>query len=562
MDAQRGTLCGRPMAPASPLKLLPFAGVSRPPRGSLASAYSPRHQLELAGGRVVKVRSTLDHNRPGGQIEQTELFEGETRFGHVELVDEAGARTSLKALIFGEEKQEDRATFAVAPGKQRLFAIAGSFPVYTPRSWWSTGRLYQVDLATRRASLLYEPDVQLDKRLIDCDAPADDEVWLLSQRVLRVLRCGPEGAVELGSVRVSDARELAVGEIAGTRVALVLCVGKSGTSKTVVVALRGGKLTKLGEILDAVREVRVDGAHALVARSESPETPRASRPAPRWFEIDLSDALTETKAPRKKAAAESERPPAKRRLEMVERPNATRPELPAELRAQLAGVHSSRPPRLVAPGRAAVLDYDGVLHVVTAAGRLRIATPTYAALDPAKASYKGWPASFFDIAPSGRRAWLVADRRVFERDLPDDPRGAVSLDASGWRPLRHDGAGWWGASSVAAIEDDHVVVRGDEALDLLARDGEAWRPLHRVAVPANLTLSTGLGVHLGSVAVTTATALRLYARHGAKLQKLHELKLPTPRFRGSLLPVAVFTPGNSSIWIDGPVPAEILVHDE
>ncbi|MFZ6185381.1 hypothetical protein [Nannocystis pusilla] len=378
--------------------------------------------------------------------------------------------------------------------------------------------------------------------------------------MLRVLCCGPEGAVELGSVRVSDARELAVGEIAGTHVALVLCVSGSGTTRTLVVALRGGKLTKIGELLESVDEVRVDGPHALVARSATPEKSLTPREAPSWFEIDLAGVLGETRAPRKKAADDDEHPTAKHRLVLVERPGATRPELPVELRARFGGVRSIHPPHLVAPRRAAVLDHDGTLHVVTEVGHLSIATPTYAELDPARAHYNGWPATRFDIAPSGGRAWLVAAARLFERALPDDPRGAVSLDASGWRPLRHEGAGWWGASAVAALDDEHLVVRTDKALDLLARDGEGWRPLHRVAVPADSGLSTGIGAHLGAVAVTSASVFRLYARRGAKLQKLHELKLPVPRFRSQTLPVAVFT-ADPAIWIDGPKPAEILVHD-
>lgn len=560
----RGTQCKSPGVDTT-LSLTPFSGTTRSARGSLSSAFDPLHLFRLESGRIASIASSLARNAPNGVIETRELPPGETRRGTLEFV-EGEARDTLLRLLYGDQQQfkSGRGTFSVSPSGARLMAIAGSNSIAVGRSHWDSGDFYEVELSPLAMRPLYVPDAKADKKLIDCAAVTDDEAWLLSARALRRFENTTQGWRETTSLRLTDGTELAVGNVGDVTVGLVLCIDRAaGSTKTLAVTLRAGKFVKLGEVLDAVQEVRVEAGHALVARTNTVgERNLLGEPThSTWYAIELADALVVGGAKpsgKKRAAPQSElHPLGKATLDVLDRTATPVPRVPDELggsRRALAWFG----PQMHGPRRAAVLDPEGSLHVVDDASHLIVKTPTYRDLgDATTAGYLGTPARGFALSPSARRVWLIAGHDLFERELPA-VTGEATLDASDWKRLRLEGGATWGPEAVAALDEEHLVVKSDKSMDLIVRHGDALRPLQRIAVADIATAVVGFGSYAGILAITTPSVLTLYALRSGKLAKLHVLALPTNRFLKNRRALAVFT-ADGRLWIDAGTPAEVMV---
>jgi hypothetical protein len=122
-------------------------------------------------------------------------------------------------------------------------------------------------------------------------------------------------------------------------------------------------------------------------------------------------------------------------------------------------------PRMVGPEVAAGLDRDGVLHVLR---------------DGVVRSFRAPGEGHFDVAPDGRRAWLGFQAQLHEAQLDGDNVQ--------WRALTVAGPDDDWVSSVARVDDDHVMVRFGKTLLLLRRDGDTYTPLHTSNVPETSTV--------------------------------------------------------------------------
>jgi hypothetical protein len=182
-------------------------------------------------------------------------------------------------------------------------------------------------------------------------------------------------------------------------------------------------------------------------------------------------------------------------------------------------------PRLIGDVLAA-LDREGVLWLLRHGHRRGWQTPGQ---------------SFFDVAPDGSEAWVTCrrDSQVYTARLDGD--------APDWQPIAVESRSRWGLHGVARLDPDHIVVKSEDALELIGRDGEgSWSTRHKVAVPTEATLRPFRGQD--AILLCSRSRLLLYGRRGGRLYKLNTAKLQ-PKRRSALLPQVWFT-SVGELWID------------
>lgn len=180
-------------------------------------------------------------------------------------------------------------------------------------------------------------------------------------------------------------------------------------------------------------------------------------------------------------------------------------------------------PRMVGAHVAAGLDRDGVLHVLRDGVVRSLRTPGE---------------GYFDVSPDGRRAWVGFQTALYEAPLDDE--------TPQWRTVSTLPVDEW-VTSVARVDDDHVVVRCGTSLLVLRRDGDRYVVLHTSTVAENSTVLSSW--HHGCVVLAGPKNLKLFRLHKDKLQLLTSSPLPKLMFSAAGM-VRAFETAAGELWLD------------
>ena len=479
-----------------------------------AEAYfDRRHEVYQAGDRLVgAVHWSFGEGRAGSRLPAQDTQNGDLRW-----VKEGVERTLVEVMEasphegIGWKVVPD---WSVSPSGSRLLCIAGSFQCMTPRSVWYTGRLFEIDLEQETVSMVHETSARTDEALWQCHHLGEDEVLMLAARGLVWLRRQEDGQwAEVVRKRVAGAEQLVVGVVGDTRTAIVRCVSKDGLHKTHIFAISGDRIDKLGEALEAVWDIRVDEGQVKVNTNEG------------WHRVELP-AVTTSKTRKNRTAKPQTLPHPlyKATIEISKIPVEEKVDHISEALRELIG--SSGPsylaPRMCGPEVAAGYA-DGLLRVWRAGEVVEVELP------------EGFSLVRFDVSADGRHVWIMG------RSSPTQRSNVVletSVEAPEWRPIEIGDVGLWGVNDIAQLGDnDHLVARVSDSIELLRRTDDGWVRLHRTKCPADAALRPF--PHQRCVVLTTFSLVRLYGRKGDKLQKLAEGKF-TQKFSG-IIPSSRFT---------------------
>lgn len=426
---------------------------------------------------------------------------GDMRAGKLRWADED--QTTHLADLMKEQGVEGTAwnqvaDWSVSPSGKRVWCIAGNFKMSTKKRFWSSGRLYLVDVETKAVTLLYEPIVRTDYELRQVAALGEDDVLLMSTRALRWFRVGKE----VTRMRISQGDRMVVGTVDRRRLALVKTRGPNGTSKTLLIEISDTKLTKLGEILVAVHDVRFDSGQALVKLPD--ETWHAVTVPP----IPIKPRKTATRAPH---------PLAKAKLEL----KRIAPPVPAVSKKVRERIDANPSrwgyARMFGPDIAAGVHEKGrdepgelvVLRHREEIARIEISSSAFR----------------FEVTSDGKRAFAAIRVKRPPGDRPADSIAVLECEiestAKEWKALQVE-SGFFGADGLACFDEDHLVVKSSTSLELLVRHGDVWKAVHRVKCPSGATLCS---YPQHDCVVVAGGKLTLYGRAGDKLQKLTEAKL-------------------------------------
>lgn len=181
-------------------------------------------------------------------------------------------------------------------------------------------------------------------------------------------------------------------------------------------------------------------------------------------------------------------------------------------------------PRAVGTRVTAALDRAGTLFV---------------SLDGVVRTFQSPGEGHFDVAPDGQRAWVGFQTSLHEADL--------GPGVTTWRSFSVAGPDDDWVSSVARVDDEHVLVRFGSTLRLLQREGESWQVLQSTRVPAKSTVTSC--VMNGCVALATPAELKLLTVHGGKVRTL--AGAPMPKLRHKVLDmVRTVETQVGELWLD------------
>ena len=194
------------------------------------------------------------------------------------------------------------------------------------------------------------------------------------------------------------------------------------------------------------------------------------------------------------------------------------------MKALVVAASPANEPRAVGSKVVAALDKEGRLFV---------------AMDGAVRTFQSPGEGHFDVSPDGLRAWVGFQNSLHEADL--------SRDVVTWRSFAVAGANDDWVSSVARVDDEHVLVRFGKTLRLLRREGEGWAPLQSTTVPEKSTVTSC--VMNRCVALATPSELKLLSVHGGKLRTL--AKAPMPKLKHKVLGmVRAVETLEGEVWLD------------
>lgn len=413
-----------------------------------------------------------------------------------------GVTTRLEEVMQGEVGKgwSYVPDWQVSESGRLLWCITGQFPMVTKSSWWSSGGLFEVELASKRVTQIHMPDVTHDAILKGLHALGEDELILLSTRALRRFIRKDGVWVEGKAMKIAHGDRLSVGRVGDRTIALIAKNdAKAGARSALVVTIERDKFTLLGELLHPIVEVSVQDGEARVCLDSG------------WHRVELGETASvrdESRGVRAKGAVRAEAPVAAS-LRFGARSFA--PAMPDAVQSRIGDVGRPMPTRALGGGL-----FAGVKRIGGEHSRLVVMRDAEVLAD-VDVDSEGGKIIRFDVTEGGLRWFmLTSQNKIFERVLGEDA----------WRLVDVDVAGHFGPSEIAALDSDHIAIKASSVLELWRRAGDRWEAFARTKVPVDARV---FWFHERSCLIVAGMkTIRAYVRVGDKLRLWCEAPHPTP----------------------------------